>query len=136
MADLTGGSSKPSTGTTYEAETNTALTSSVVESIYPGYVNFNANTDAAIQWNGIYCATTGTKNVKIRYALESGTRNLDVYVSGTKVISNASFASTGSWSTWGEKTIQVSLNEGTNTLKLVTTGTEGPNIDNINVTAS
>lgn len=141
VADLTGGSTNPNTGMTYEAETNTALTSSTVETIYPGYtgsgyVNFNANADAAIQWNSIYCATTGTKNVKIRYALESGARNLDVYVNGTKVISNASFGSTGAWSTWGEKTIQVPMNEGTNTLKLVTTGTEGPNVDNINVTAS
>ncbi len=141
VADLTGGSTNPNTGMTYEAETNTALTSSTVETIYPGYtgsgyVNFNANADAAIQWNSIYCATTGTKNVKVRYALESGARNLDVYVNGTKVISNASFGSTGGWSTWGEKTIQVPMNEGTNTLKLVTTGTEGPNVDNINVTAS
>ncbi|MNF08078.1 Exo-beta-D-glucosaminidase precursor [compost metagenome] len=73
--------------------------------------------------------------MKIRYALESGTRNLDVYVNGTKVISNADFAATGSWSTWVEKTIQVPMNVGDNSLKLVTTGTEGPNIDRIQVSA-
>ncbi|MCG7377076.1 carbohydrate-binding protein [Paenibacillus sp. ACRSA] len=101
-----------------------------------GYVNFNALTNSAIQWNNINNATSGTKNVKFRYALESGTRNLDVYVNGNKVISNTSFSATGSWSTWGEKTIQVPMNSGTNTIRVVTTGTEGPNIDNIIVTAS
>ena len=42
---------------------------------------------------------------------------------------------TGGWATWGEKTLQVSMNSGNNTLKVVTTGTEGPNIDSVNVSA-
>ncbi|MNV42573.1 Glucuronoxylanase XynC precursor [compost metagenome] len=128
------------TGTTYEAETGTTLTNAAVETNNSGYtgagfVNFNASTDAAIQWNSVYCASAGTKNVKFRYALDTGTRNLDVYVNGTKVISNAAFAATGSWSTWNEKTIQVPMNAGINTVKVVTTGTEGPNVDSINVSA-
>ncbi|MNJ47889.1 Glucuronoxylanase XynC precursor [compost metagenome] len=128
-------------GTTYEAETNTTLANAALESIYSGYngagyVNFDASTDASIQWNSIYCAVAGTKNVKFRYALEGGTRNLDVYVNGTKVVSNTAFAATGSWATWGEKTIQVPMNTGTNTLKVVTTGTEGPNLDSIHVSPS
>lgn len=128
-------------GTTYEAETNTALTGAVIETLHSGYhgsgyINFNDYTDAAIQWSNINCAVTGTKNIKIRYALESGTRNLDVYVNGTKVISNADFSATGSWTTWTEKTVQVSMNSGNNIIKLVTSGTEGPNIDYINVTAA
>jgi arabinoxylan arabinofuranohydrolase len=127
-------------GTTYEAEKDVALTNAVVETIHTGYegdgyVNFNAYSDASVQWNNIYCAVTGTKNVKLRYALESGTRKLDVYVNGTKAASDVAFDATGSWTTWNEKTIQVPMNSGANTLKLVTTGTEGPNIDNINVSA-
>jgi arabinoxylan arabinofuranohydrolase len=129
-----------SSGTTYEAETGTTLTNSVVESINggfngTGYVNFNAASDAAIQWNSISTAAAGTKNIKFRYALASGTRNLDIYVNGTKVISNAAFEATGSWTAWAEKTVQVPMNSGTNTLKVVTTGTEGPNIDSIHVSA-
>lgn len=128
------------TGTTYEAETGTTLTNAVAETVNPGYngsgyINFNGASGAAIQWSNVYCAVAGTKNVKFRYALDTGTRNLDVYVNGTKVISNAAFAATGSWSAWGEKTIQVSMNTGTNTVKVVTTGTEGPNLDSMNVTA-
>ncbi|MHA6530076.1 carbohydrate-binding protein [Paenibacillus sp. BAC0078] len=127
-------------GTTYEAETGTTLNSAVVETIYSGYsgsgyVNFNASTDAAIQWNSVYCAAAGTKNVKFRYALDTGTRNLDVYVNGAKVITSAAFAATGSWTTWGDKTIQVPMSTGNNTVKVVTTGTEGPNIDSITVSS-
>ncbi|MGB8454108.1 MAG: carbohydrate-binding protein, partial [Anaerocolumna sp.] len=132
--------SSTGSGTTYEAETDTTLTDAVTETVNSGYngtgyVNFNGSSDAAIQWNSIYCAVTGTKNVKFRYALSTGTRNLDVYVNGTKVISNSPFSATGSWTTWGEITLQVSMNSGSNTLKVVTTGTEGPNIDNITVSA-
>ncbi|MGG4220490.1 carbohydrate-binding protein [Paenibacillus jamilae] len=131
---------KSTSNTTYGAQADATLTHSVVEATYAGddtiqYVNFNAATNATVQWNSIYCAVPGTKNVKFRYALESGTRNLDVYVNGTKVISNADFTATGSWATWGEKTIQVPMNSGNNTLKVVTTGTEGPNIESINVSA-
>jgi glucuronoarabinoxylan endo-1,4-beta-xylanase len=138
VADYTAGGS--SSGTIYEAETGTTLTSAATETVNSGYngtgyVNFNASTGAAIQWSSIYCATAGTKNVKLRFALETGTRNLDVFVNGTKIIANQAFAATGSWSTWGELTIQVPMNSGTNTLKLVTTGTEGPNVDSITVTA-
>ncbi|WP_218031494.1 family 43 glycosylhydrolase [Paenibacillus kobensis] len=126
--------------TTYEAETGTTLTSSITETLNggyssAGYVNFNAQSGAAVQWNSINCAISGTKNVKLRYALASGTRNLDVYVNGTKAISNMGFEASGSWTTWSEKTIQVPMNSGSNTLSLVTTGTEGPNIDKIEVWA-
>nr|BAA13641.1 endo-xylanase [Aeromonas caviae] len=111
VANITGGSVTPGSGTTYEAETGTTLTDAVIETLYPGYtgtgyVNFNAYTGSAIQWNAINNTITGTKNVKFRYALESGTRNLDIFVNGTKVISNEPFPATGSWSTWSEKTIQ------------------------------
>jgi len=134
-------SSSGGSGSTYEAESASTLVNATVESLYSGangtgYVNFNANTGAAIQWDNIYCAVTGLKNVKIRYALASGTRSLDIYVNGTKVISNTAFSATGSWDSWAEKTIQVPMNTGLNTLRLETTGTEGPNIDSIHVTAA
>ncbi|PQP80183.1 glycosyl hydrolase [Paenibacillus sp. PCH8] len=142
VANVSSGSGgNTGSGTTYEAETETTLTDAVIETINSGYtgsgyVNFNASTNSAIQWNAINNTVSGTKNVKFRYALESGTRNLDVFVNGTKVISNTPFSQTGSWSTWAEKTIQVPMNANTNTIKVVTTGTEGPNIDSITVTAA
>jgi glucuronoarabinoxylan endo-1,4-beta-xylanase len=68
--------------------------------------------------------------------LAAGTRYLDIYVNGTRVVRNAAFAATGGWATWGERTIQVPMNSGNNTLKLVTTGTEGPNVDNVNASTA
>ncbi len=140
VTELDGGN-ETGEGTTYEAETGTSLTNSTTESIHSGYsgsgyVNFNALSDAAVEWSNIYCATSGTKDVKLRYALESGTRALDIYVNGTRVSSNVAFAATGSWTAWAEQTVQVPMNSGINTLQFVTTGTEGPNIDSIHVTAS
>ncbi|PXV95644.1 glucuronoarabinoxylan endo-1,4-beta-xylanase [Lachnotalea glycerini] len=140
VAELTG-SGSTQTGTVYEAESNTTLTNAKVDTSTSGFtgsgfVNFNANTGAALQWNSIYCSYDGTKNIKFRYALASDTRKLDVYANGTKVNSDVAFTATGSWLTWGEKTIQVALKSGANTLKVVTTGTEGPNIDNITVSAA
>jgi endoglucanase len=128
-------------GTAYEAESGTLLTQSTVESNHAGFtgggfVNFNASTGAAVQWNGIYSSAAETKNLKFRYALAAGTRYLDIYVNGTRVVRNAAFGATGGWAAWGERTIQVPMNSGNNTLELVTTGTEGPNVDNVNVSAA
>ncbi len=127
-------------GTTYEAEIGTTLTAASVASSEggytgSGYIRFQNASGSAIQWNSIVIGSTGTKNVKVRYSLPSGTRNLDVYVNGTKALSDVPFEATGSWATWNEKSFQVPMVNGTSTLKLVTTGTGGPNIDNVNLTA-
>ncbi len=127
-------------GSTYEAESLTTLTGAVAGSSFTGYtgsgyVSFQNASGSAIQWNTILIGSTGTKNIKIRYSLPSGTSNLDVYVNGSLALSNVPFEATGSGSTWKDKSIQVPMVNGTSTLKLVTTGTGGPNIDNINVTA-
>lgn len=127
-------------GTTYEADKDTTLVNSVVQSTYLDnkpiqYVDFTAMSEASIEWNSINCALAGTKKVKFKYALERGIRNLDVYVNGTKVISDAAFDATGSWGIWEEKTIQIPMNSGINTLKVVTTGTEGPNLKSIHISS-
>lgn len=127
-------------GSTYEAESTTTLTGAAVANSFSGYtgtgyVHFQNASGSAVLWNTILIGSTGTKNVKIRYSLPSGTSNLDVYVNGTLELSNVPFEATGSGDTWKEKSIQVPMVNGTSTLKLVSTGTGGPNIDNINVTA-
>ena len=127
------------TPTTLEAETNTTLNDAIVDSTNSGYtgtgyVSFQNETGSDVQWNRIQIGKTGNKNISIRYALASGTRSLDVYVNGEKVLSDVSFEATGSWDTWKEKSIQVSMVNGLSTLKLQTTGTGGPIIDNISLT--
>ncbi|WP_145409615.1 carbohydrate-binding protein [Paenibacillus xylanexedens] len=130
----------PSNGTLYESETGTSLIRTSVESTHAGYsgtgyIDFGALSDASVEWNNIFCAFAGTKKVAIRYALQSGSRNLDLFVNNEKVAENVSFPATGGWATWQELTVQVPMTSGMNSLKLVTTGTEGPNIDNITISA-
>ncbi|MBU5351568.1 carbohydrate-binding protein [Paenibacillus barcinonensis] len=128
-------------GSTYEAESTTTLSGGAVAATAftgytgTGYVSFQNASGAAAQFNTILIGSTGTKNIKIRYSQPSGTSNVDVYVNGSLALSSVTFEATGSGSTWKEKSIQVPMVNGTSTLKFVTTGTGGPNIDNINVTA-
>ncbi len=128
-------------GSTYEAESTTTLSGGAVAATAftgytgTGYVSFQNASGAAAQFNTILIGSTGTKNIKIRYSQPSGTSNVDVYVNGSLALSSVAFEATGSGSTWKEKSIQVPMVNGTSTLKFVTTGTGGPNIDNINVTA-
>jgi O-glycosyl hydrolase len=128
-------------GTTYEAETNTTLNDAAVQSEHSGYngsgyVEFQALTDASIQWNNVIIGSTGTKNLKFRYALETGTAYVDVYINGTLALEDVAFEATGSPATWSDKSIQVPMSVGNNNaVKLITTGTGGPNIDSLNATA-
>ncbi|PYE47975.1 carbohydrate-binding protein [Paenibacillus barcinonensis] len=128
-------------GSTYEAESTTTLSGGAsVDTAFTGYtgtgyVSFQNPSGSAAQFNTILIGSTGTKNIKIRYSLPSGTSNVDVYVNGSLALSSVPFEATGSGSTWKEKSIQVPMVNGTSTLKFVTTGTGGPNLDNINVTA-
>ncbi|GGH52253.1 hypothetical protein GCM10008014_18790 [Paenibacillus silvae] len=128
-------------GSTYEAESTTTLSGGAAAATAftgytgTGYVSFQNASGAAVQFNTILIGSTGTKNIKIRYSQPSGTSNVDVYVNGSLALSSVAFEATGSGSTWKDKSIQVPMVNGTSTLKFVTTGTGGPNIDNINVTA-
>ncbi|GIG38762.1 carbohydrate-binding protein [Cellulomonas phragmiteti] len=127
------------TGTLYQAEsgslTNATVASQHSGSTGSGYVDFTAATGASVQLNGVLTATAGKKNLDIRYALASGTRYLDVYVNGTRALTNVAFPATGSWSTWQTMSVQVQIPQGNaNTVRLVTTGTEGPNIDSVRAT--
>jgi O-glycosyl hydrolase len=128
---------KQGNGTTYQAETETTLVDAAVANSADGFtgsgfVEFHAATGASLQWNGVIIGSTGRKNLEFRYALESGTRHLDVYVDGAKAESEVAFEATGSWSTWAKKSIQVPMTAGTATVRVVTTGTGGPNIDSLN----
>jgi hypothetical protein len=57
-------------------------------------------------------------------------------VNGTAVAVPVSFAPTGSWRTWRDVTAVVSLAAGTNTVRLATTGRNGPNLDSLALQAA
>ncbi|MEV0238302.1 rhamnogalacturonan lyase [Nonomuraea sp. NPDC050786] len=73
----------------------------------------------------------GTATVAIRYANGATTsRPADVLVNGAVVQSAGAFDSTGAWTTWGTKTLTVSVNAGDNTIRLSPTTADGlPNVD-------
>lgn len=95
-----------------------------------GYVDYiNPSTDF-IEWTAVV-EQAGTYNLKFRYALGGGTRNLQIRVNGTTVSESLAFTSTDSWATWGTVSITAVLNAGTNTIRATATGTSGPNMDNL-----
>ncbi|TBW48113.1 tandem-95 repeat protein, partial [Marinobacter halodurans] len=78
-----------------------------------------------------FMASAGTYQLAVRYALDSsGSRPLQIEVNGV-VVETADFAGTGGWTSWGEETLEVSLVEGENLVKLITTGSSGANIDKL-----
>ena len=125
----------------YEAEGTPATCDGTIDSNYAGYsgsgfCNGNNAIGAAAQFT-VSAAAAGTASVAVRYA--NGTtanRPADVVVNGTVAHAATAFDPTGAWATWATKTLAVSLNAGSNTIRLRPTTTAGlPNIDYVDVTA-
>ncbi|GAB2782287.1 hypothetical protein GCM10027040_05460 [Halomonas shantousis] len=78
---------------------------------------------------------TGEFDLALRYSLASGTRPLALTVNGGAPIT-LDFTATGSFSTWQTLTQRVTLIEGQeNVITLTSTGSSGPNIDQLEVLA-
>jgi glucose/arabinose dehydrogenase len=124
---------------TLEAE-QAVLSGAIVQKNHPGYTGtgfadyVNATADY-VQWSANVPATA-TYNLVFRYALNAGTRNMKVEVNGTTVQASLPFTSTGSWSTWGTVSIQTSLQQGANAIRVTAISNSGPNIDNLVIQAS
>jgi endo-1,4-beta-D-glucanase Y len=86
------------------------------------YVEFTADAAAA-----------GSAGLQFRYSNGTTTdRPMDISVNGTVVASNVSFPATADWDTWVTKTVDASLNAGTNTVRATaTTANGGPNLDKL-----
>ncbi|MHB0777690.1 Ig-like domain-containing protein, partial [Halomonas sp. WWR20] len=78
---------------------------------------------------------SGEFDLALRYSLESGTRPLALTVNGGAPIT-LDFTATGSFGTWQTLTQRVTLIEGQeNVITLTSTGSSGPNIDQLEVLA-
>lgn len=80
-------------------------------------------------------ATARTATLGIRFAngATSGARPANLVVNGSTV-GTVSFESTGAWTTWTTKTVTVSLNAGSNTIRWDPTTAAGlPNVDYLDV---
>ncbi|PTH90609.1 hypothetical protein C9J60_05090 [Streptomyces sp. A244] len=129
-------------GQRYEAETAPAQCQGTIDSNQAGYsgtgfCNGTAAAGAYAQFT-VTPATAGTATVAVRFAngSSSGARPANLIVNGATA-GALSFESTGAWTTWTTKTVTVSLNTGSNTIRLDPTTAAGlPNVDYLDVAAA
>jgi hypothetical protein len=95
------------------------------------YVNASPN-GGSIEFTQVDGGFGGVQTLRLRIALASGTRTGRLAVNG--VSQNLTFTSTGSWTTWSTKDVDVTLTGGkTNTIRFETTGEDLANLDQIEV---
>lgn len=121
-----------------EAESSPATCDGTIDSNYAGFSGTGfCNGDNAIGAAAQFVVNaTGAGSVALAVRFANGTtaRPADVLVNNTRVQST-SFESTGAWSTWTTKTMTVSLNSGSNTVRFSPTTSGGlPNIDYLDLT--
>ena len=93
-----------------------------------GYADFDKGNES-IEWD-IKSVRDGQGEILIRYALGADARPLNLIVNGEKH-SVLPFPGTGGWSTWKEMAARIELQEGGNSIVLVTNGASGGNIDHL-----
>ncbi len=126
--------------TTYQGESATAKSDSVVSTTYAGYTGSGymdfGGPASWIEWNNVNAATAGSYKLTFRYANRStSARTCAIVRNGTNVGSVA-FASTGSWTNWGTATLTVSLAAGNNTIRVLTSNSiGGPNLDKLELSS-
>jgi len=118
----------------YEAEAAT-MNGGQVDSDHDGYTgsgffNFVADTGDYIEWSLPSCSG-GEATLAFRYALTSGDRPLQVLLNEVEVRSALSFPATGAWTRYGRSSVTVTLQAGTNTVRLVAAGSSGANTDSL-----
>ncbi|WP_030691781.1 carbohydrate-binding protein [Streptomyces globisporus] len=127
--------------TLYEAESSPAVCSGTVDSDWSGYTGggFCNGTNAlgAYAQFTVNAPAAGTATLAVRFANGTTTARPAGLVVNGSTVQTPSFESTGTWSAWTTKTLTVSLNAGSNTIRLSPTTAAGlPNVDSLNVTAA
>ena len=123
---------------TIQAEDFTANSGGSVDDAQTGYTGTGyfdmAGNGSWVEYT--FTAAGGAYTLAIRYANGSaGNRTCNVITNGAPVSNN--FVPTGSWTTWQETTSNVTLNAGTNTVRIqVTTASGGPNVDRLILTSA
>ncbi|MCM3873211.1 MAG: PA14 domain-containing protein [Pyrinomonadaceae bacterium] len=125
------------TSTVYQAE-NAVLVGAVFANNQTGYtgtgfVDYLNPTGDYIEWT-VSVPAAGSYTLDFRYG-NGGTTNrpLALRVNQTTVNGSLAFPTTGSWLTWSISSAVVSLNAGTNTIRLTAIGSSGANIDSLTV---
>jgi hypothetical protein len=102
-----------------------------------GFANATNTVGSGVNWR-ISVPTAGSYTISWRYSNGGGTdRPGSLLINGGTVVSSISFPATTDWTTWTTTSAVVSLNAGTNDIRLQATGSSGlANIDNINIQGS
>ncbi|GLH96476.1 poly(ethylene terephthalate) hydrolase family protein [Phytohabitans aurantiacus] len=131
----------PPTEQRYEAETAPAVCQGTIDTNHTGFTGSGfcnaANAVGSYSEFTVNAAAAGTASVGVRFANGTTTaRAANLIVNGATV-ATVSFEGTGAWTTWVTKNLSVSLNAGSNTVRLSPTSANGlPNIDHLNVSAA
>jgi pectate lyase len=124
------------TTSVYQTESGTVGGGTVFESSNggfngTGYVNASS-TGGFSQNANVDGRGGGSKTLRIRYALASGSRTGRLVVNGTA--QNITFNATGAWTTWQLQNVTVTLNNSTsNTIRFESSGQDLANIDQIEI---
>ncbi len=122
--------------TDYEAEDAT-LSGPVVATLHAGftgtgYADYGANLGEYIEWT-VTVEDAGDYALTFRYALQTGSRPLDISVNGGAA-SVVSFPATGAFTTWRRTArLEVALEAGENTVRATAAANIGPNVDSLRV---
>ncbi|MCO5968325.1 carbohydrate-binding protein [Actinoallomurus soli] len=128
----------PKPDATYEAEGAT-LSGPTVATDHAGYTgsgfaDYQHDSGDYVQWD-VDVPADGTYTLLFRYANGgTGDRPLAVAVDGGAA-SAQPFTTTGGWDTWSVQPVVVDLSAGRHTVRATATGANGPNIDNLGVSA-
>ena len=119
----------------YEAET-AAIVGATIDDRHrgysgTGYVDFTASNQH-VEWT-VNSSTSGTHTLTFRYASRKIAGQLQLSVNGGTVNPNLSFPATRSWTDWRTVSIQVTLNAGSHTVRVTSTQSEAPNVDQLTV---
>ncbi|MGR6919360.1 right-handed parallel beta-helix repeat-containing protein [[Actinomadura] parvosata] len=124
----------------YEAETAPAICQGTIDTNWSGFsgsgfCNGNNATGEYAQFT-VNAPAAGTATLGIRFANgATGVRAANLVVNGS-MVATVSFESTGAWTTWVTKTVNVPLNIGGNTIRWDPTTAAGlPNLDHLDVNA-
>jgi hypothetical protein len=120
----------------YEAEDFTAASGCVAATNHAGYTGTGfvdmGGSGTWFEWNTINGGTDGGScRLTFRYASGSN-RPCAISVNGVPA-GTVNFANTGGWETWLTDTVEIALNSGMNTIRVMATDASGPNVDHMKV---
>ena len=98
-----------------------------------GFADYGRTIGETITWTHT-ADTAGAHQLVFRYGNGSSARPLRLLINDVEV-AILDFGNSGGWSKWTTETISVPLENGPNTIQLVSTITNGPNLDSLSITA-